>query len=219
MMNLYLKLTLIVLGAVLGFFLSSIAERIAEYKCSQKEMALTKDRRFTAITLKLSLLVFTAAGWFAAAELTENIIIAVLLALLFSSSILIAIIDIRIRLIPNELVLLMLVLGAGLRVSTASYLSLLTSIVCMAALMVMFTAVAGFVGFDKIGAGDVKLAGAMGFALGYPGVVASLVVMSAGFFAFSLIGLLIKRLSMKTMLPFAPFMMSGMAFALLYTAG
>ena len=140
------------------------------------------------------------------------------MAFLFTAALLIAIIDIRIRIVPNELLLVMIVTGTAFQAMKFGYTAILLSLVCMAVMVVFFTLVAGMVGFEKVGAGDVKLAGAMGLALGYPNVLTALVIMSAVFVVFSLIGLVLRKLTLKTMLPFAPFMMIGMIFTLAYMA-
>ena len=110
----------------------------------------------------------------------------------------------------------MIVLGLAFQAVQFGLSALFPALLCMVAMMILFSAVAGFIGFDKVGAGDVKLAGTMGLALGYPAIISGLIIMSVVFVLFTLAGLVTKKLTLKTMVPFAPFMMTGMVFALLY---
>ncbi|MFB0920169.1 MAG: A24 family peptidase [Oscillospiraceae bacterium] len=215
-MDIFLKAILLLSGAALGYELTDISQRLAQYKYRKKGLPLNDDPRFTALPAKLGLCVLNAAAWFLSGLLTDNFLIAALVSVLLSTALLTALVDIRIRIIPNELLLIMIVLGLAFQAVQFGLAAIMPALLCMAAMMLLFSAVAGFVGFDKVGAGDVKLAGAMGFALGYPVIISGLVIMSAVFVIFTLAGLLTKRLTLKTMVPFAPFMMTGMVFALIY---
>jgi prepilin signal peptidase PulO-like enzyme (type II secretory pathway) len=106
--------------------------------------------------------------------------------------------------------------GIAFQISHSGISALVPSFVCMAVMMVLFAVAAVIVGFDKVGAGDVKLAGVMGLALGYPGIVTALMYMSASLLIFSAFGLILRRITVKSMLPFAPFMMLGMSVSLAY---
>ena len=216
-MDIYLIILLIV-GMSVGFVIPKFAERLSRYKCWKKSMELESDSRYTSTILRLRLGALNGAGWLVFGSIAENLWVAALISLIFSVAVLTAIIDIRIRLVPNELVVLLLVLGASFQAVQFGLTGFLTSLLCMLIMMVLFTTVAGLIGFSKVGAGDVKLAGTMGISLGYPGVIAGLIVMGAGFAIFALVGMTAKKLTMKTMVPFAPFMMTGLIFALMYIA-
>lgn len=213
-----MTLILGIAGAALGFAVPYIANSIAAYKCRKKKMELASDERYSAIYLKLGFCVLNGCVWGISGYIADYMPAAVLMAFLITAALLIAIIDIRILIVPNELLLVMIVTGTAFQAMKFGYTAILLSLVCMAVMVVFFTLVAGIVGFEKVGAGDVKLAGAMGLALGYPNVLTALVIMSAVFVVFSLIGLVLRKLTLKTMLPFAPFMMIGMIFTLAYMA-
>ncbi len=215
-MNMILAGIFCVAGAALGFCLLPIAKKIALYKCSKKNMAVPSDLNCAAPLLKLALCILNGAVWLVSFFLIENIVAAALSSILFSLAVLIAIIDLRIRIVPNELLLIMILVGIPFQMINFGVSAALISVLCMAAMIIFFISVAFLVGFDKVGAGDVKLAGAMGLALGYPNIITALVIMSAVFLVYSAGGLIIKKLTMKSMLPFAPFMMCGMIFTLTY---
>lgn len=203
-------------GSVLGFEIPIIANGIASYKCRKKNSELIPNSRYTAPILKLGLCILNGCTWTISGILSENLTATILISVLFSTAVLIAIIDLRIRIVPNELLLVMIFEGIAFQAVQFGFMAILMSTICMIAMIVLFTAVAGFMGFDKVGAGDVKLAGAMGLALGYPYTITALLIMSAVFLIFSMVGLAIRKLSLKSMLPFAPFMMTGMVFTLAY---
>jgi leader peptidase (prepilin peptidase)/N-methyltransferase len=83
----------------------------------------------------------------------------------------------------------------------------------MAATMALFLIVALVLGFETVGAGDVKLSGAMGFVLGYPLILYGVLAMCGAIVAFCVAGMALCRLTLKSLLPFAPFMMFGLLFA------
>ena len=215
-MNIFLKAMFLLAGAALGFVLPVISQKLAQYKYRKKSLIFEDDSRYTTLLIKLGLCVLNGGSWLFSVFCAESIIVAALLSILFSIALLTALVDIQIRIIPNELLLVMIILGLAFQAVQFGFSALLSAFLCMVAMMFLFSAVAGFIGFDKVGAGDVKLAGVMGLALGYPSIISGLIIMSAIFVLFTLAGLVTKKLTLKTMVPFAPFMMTGMVFALLY---
>lgn len=73
-----------------------------------------------------------------------------------------------------------------------------------------------------MGMGDVKLAGALGLALGYLGWAYVIVGFLAAFFLGSFVGLALlalRRVDRKTPIPFGPFMIVGSVLAVVLTGG
>lgn len=215
-MNSGLMTAFLIIGAGVGLALPEISKSITAFKCKEKNTELIYDSRYTSLLLKVGLCIFNGVAWGLAGLFSESILSAVLVSMLFTIAVIIAIIDIRIRIIPNELLLIMLAMGIAYQAVSFGLMAILTSLVCMVVMIIVFTAVAGFVGMDKVGAGDVKLAGAMGLVLGYPNVITAVLIMSAVFLIFTLIGMTLRKLTLKSMLPFAPFMMTGMIFTLAF---
>lgn len=214
-MNLALAAAMGIAGLAGGYFLPFLAHRLAERKTVRKGAPLAQDRRYTGLPVRAGAAAFTAAGWAAAGLLAGNAVSALLLALLWAETFLFAVIDLRVHLIPNELVLVMAVLGAAFQFVAFGPRGLLYAAAAMAAVMAVFLLLTAFLGFGAVGAGDVKLAGAMGLALGYPFTLTALVGMGAAMGLFSLYGFAAKKLTLRSMLPFAPFMMFGMVLALI----
>ena len=86
-------------------------------------------------------------------------------------------VDARHRIIPNELVLAIIALAAGFGLIGAIPFRIGSSLLGLAACFVIFF-IPGMLG-KRIGAGDVKLAAAMGFALGLTGSMYAVVGMGA----------------------------------------
>ncbi len=210
-MNIAGAIILGIIGAVLGFLIPKI---IKYFILSKKKAEYVVPDYINSLSFKLVFCLINAAAWFLSGLLMGNMIIALLAAVLISIAIIITAIDLLIRIIPNYLVLAMLIAGVIFQVSTNGWRGLLYALVCGVLMMAVFTAVAGMVGFGGVGAGDVKLAGAMGLALGYPQILTAMIIMAAVLIVYCLGGLLTKKLTLKSAFPFAPFMMAGMVFVL-----
>jgi Flp pilus assembly protein protease CpaA len=145
----------------------------------------------------------------------NDLFVGLLIGILIILGLIIIFIDIQIRIIPNELVIALAVVGIIFQLYSYGLLSMMIAIVCMVVMMGVFTSAAGFVGFGQVGAGDVKLSGAMGLALGYPLVITAVEIMAIVLLVYITIGFVIKKIFLSTMLPLAPFMISGFIFALI----
>ncbi|UOO37926.1 prepilin peptidase [Oscillospiraceae bacterium CM] len=214
-MNVTLALFMGAFGMASGWFIPLIAFKIAEYKLKKSSRALIPDTRFTSRLLKLLCLLVNGALWAAVGLFAENLLHAALLAVILFDAEVITIIDIRIRLIPNEAVLTMLLAGFIMQISLGGATSLIAAIITMIVVMAVFIALGSMLGFTAIGAGDVKLAGAMGLILGYPHIMYGMIGMSAVMLVWCSTGLITRKLTVKSMFAFAPFMMAGTAFAII----
>ncbi len=213
-MNIVGAVILGIAGAVLGFFVPKIIQYFVLYAGSKREATYVVPQYYNCLYFKLIFYLINTAAWVLSGLLQGNIMIALMTAILISIAIIITAIDLLIRIIPNYLVLAMLIAGAIFQVSTNGLWGLLYALICGVVMMVVFTAVAGVVGFGQVGAGDVKLAGAMGLALGYPQIFTAMIIMAAVLIVYCIGGLVTKKLTLKSAFPFAPFMMAGMIFVL-----
>ena len=203
-------------GLIAGFFVPQLAQAAAAYKYAQRGRVLAADRRCTGIPAKTGCAVFSMAGWALAGLPAGHATAAVLLpALIWTASLLVGIVDARTRIIPNEAVAALAVLGAVFQLVYCGVPGLLWALVCMAAVMAVFSLLAFAMGGHAVGAGDVKLAGAMGLTLGYPHILHGLVAMGALLAVFSFIGFYMKKITLRSMVPFAPFLLAGLDAAIL----
>lgn len=201
-----------ILGIILGFTVPTFSYKIITYKKGEK---YSKSGFLYTNIFKVILSIINGLAWILASLNAINNFIGLLFGALITIGLLIIFIDLQIRIIPNELVLAMAIVGILFQTFKYGLASLATSVVCMAVMMAVFTSVAGFVGFGKVGAGDVKLAGVMGLSLGYLNIVMAVMFMAIILLIFIIIGLLFKKIYLSTMLPMAPFMMTGYIVSLL----
>jgi leader peptidase (prepilin peptidase)/N-methyltransferase len=213
-MNIFKLIIFGLAGLIIGYKIPKISTEIIEYK-KRKTNNNIESANYNSRIFTYCLCIFNTAAWILGSIYVDNAFIALLICIQITLGIIVAFIDIKIRIIPNELVLVMFVLGIIFQTVNYGLQGILGSIVCMIVIMVIFTAVAGFMGFGKVGAGDVKLAGAIGFSLGYPLVVVATLFMAIVLLAYILIGLALKKIALITMLPLAPFLAAGYIFSLL----
>jgi len=203
------------IGIVLGYKIIDISYKIIKYKKGSDD--IEKNNGFLdSMLFRILITVFNGAAWAVSTFKTDNLLVSLVVGFLISLGIIMAYIDIKIRIIPNELVLTMIVVGILFQTINFGPKALIGAFVSMIAMMFVFTAVAGFVGFGKVGAGDVKLAGAMGIALGYPLIIIAIGTMSVVLLIFILAGMILKKIYLSTMLPMAPFMIIGFIMGLMY---
>lgn len=213
-MNIYKLIVFGIIGLIIGYKVTDISNRIIKYK--RPETDIDENNFLDSNIMRVMIVAVTAVLWVLSGSI-NNTIIGLLISAQITIGIIIAYIDVKIRIIPNELVLAMVVLGIIFQILNYGFKALIGAAITMVVMMAVFTAVAGFVGFGKVGAGDVKLAGAMGIALGYPLIVTAIGVMAVSLLVFILTGMALKKIYLSTMLPFAPFMITGYitAFVLL----
>lgn len=213
-MNIYKIIILGVLGICFGIGIHGISDSIIAYK-NRKKIAKAPDfilnKKIYGIAFTLNVLLWIYAG-----ITLESFYLALLVSLLFTISIVISVVDLRVRLIPNELILLLICLGVLFQIGYSGWPALPMALLCMAAIGLMFAIAGRFVGFEQVGAGDVKLAAAMGLVIGYPNIMIALVGMTSVLLIYCLGGLFLKKLTRYSTFPFAPFIMFGTISALAY---
>jgi len=72
-----------------------------------------------------------------------------------------------------------------------------------------------------MGMGDVKLAGIIGLVAGWVSIATAIVALMFSFFLSAIVSIVLlvsRRATMKTALPFGPFMLGGAILAIIYTA-
>ncbi len=210
---LYKLIIFAIIGLYIGYIIPKLSLKLIEYKKKTKNID-NKEAQLFDSRINILIILFNGAAWCFTAYTAESLFAAVLISVQISLGIIFAYIDIKIRIIPNELILVLLALGITYQMFNYGLEGILGSIICMVFIMIVFTALATFMGLGKVGAGDVKLAGAIGFALGYPSVVTAMGAMAAVLLGYILIGLALRKIRLTTMLPLAPFLVAGYIFAL-----
>lgn len=202
-------------GASLGILLPGIIESMIQARQGgNSHSAIASGSTGPAAFTKFLSGMLLAGLWIYAGFKFEGFLSASLAALLITAAMAITVIDWKIRRIPNELVLLMLICGSAFQIIHFGFASLPKALLSMLLMMAVFLVPVFLGGFDKIGAGDVKLAGAMGLVLGQTYIVPAVLVMCGALLVYCVTGLFFRKLTLSSRFAFAPFMMLGMGFAI-----
>lgn len=212
-MNIIIAIFYGILGFIVGYEIPFASLKIIEFK--KRKYDFRENNLLHSKILLFCLCIFNGIAWAALGYFIENEIIAFLISIQITLGLIIAYIDISIRIIPNELVLTLIISGILFQLINFGPKAMIGSLVSMIVMMFVFISVAVFVGFGKVGAGDVKLAGVMGLALGYPLIITAVGIMSVALILFIFIGMALKKIYLSTMLPMAPFMIVGYIISLL----
>lgn len=177
-------------------------------RCRRGELARETGQHWMAASLA------NAAGWLLAWAICPQPAEAAELGLTVSAAVALTIIDIRIRIIPNELVAALLCLWFAFALMEKGVAALPGRAGGFLTALAVFLLAALPGKGKKAGGGDVKLAAAAGFAAGFPGVLAA--VLLAGLAALLTGGarILLGRIGRKTPMPFAGFIMAGLIAAM-----
>lgn len=212
-MNIVVSVLFSIVGLFVGFIILDISKRIINYKngiykISENSFIYTK-------WFRIIILILNGTLWMITGLYSANLLTGLLIAVQITIGLIIGFIDICIRIIPNELVLTLLVLGIIFQILNYGLYALIVALLCMIIMMMVFVSVAAFVGFGKVGAGDVKLAGVIGLALGYPLIITAIYAMAIVLLIYISAGMATKKISLATMFPLAPFLISGYVTALI----
>jgi leader peptidase (prepilin peptidase) / N-methyltransferase len=157
----------------------------------------------------------------AAAHFGRNLILAPF-SVFFAMLVVISVTDLSHRLVPRRLVYGALVLIVPLLAATSAvdhtWRDLTGSVIAAAVAFGLFFAIWWFIP-KGMGFGDVRLAGSIGFTVGYLSLLHAYVAFLIGFVAGMLFGLLMMVISSsgrKTPIPFAPSLATGAVIAVLW---
>ncbi len=207
----FVKLILsLLVGAAGGFAVPQLAQGLIDFKAAQKNREYPPQPKYLALWCKLLCAASSMIGLGACAWFDAPWHLLVMAWALWILGMVILLVDIRIRLIANETVLALLVLGLVFRLITAGFAGLPNSLLTMIGIMAVWLFLCKFMGFGSVGAGDVKLCGAIGFLFGYPAVATPILVMAITMLGYIGIGLLTRRINLKSFFPMAPFLVLGM---------
>ena len=190
----------VICGAALGAALSVPVRLVSGLLCKQRGLAPDMEQKYFWILFASLTVIGGVIGWRAGISFR-----GLYLILLLVVSACAFYIDAKHRVIPNELVLAILILAAVFGFTGAITFNIWLSLLGLTACFVIFI-LPSFFG-KQVGAGDIKLASAMGFALGLTGGLSAV----AGMGTLVLLYVLIDRRmplpqQLKTMIPMGPFL-------------
>ena len=195
-------------GFVIGWFIPNMYRGVIEYKCAQRSRDTPSFN--SSIWHNVLFGIGNTIMYAFAMVLTGDYVLAMSASILISLAVIITAVDIKIRLIPNELVLALLLMGAVYRLNLSGVSGIIPSLAGALIMVLLFGLSGKIAGFNKVGAGDLKLAFAIGIVCASTNIVPALMVMAVTLAAVSVGGMLIGKLRRTDMIPFAGFMMAGM---------
>jgi leader peptidase (prepilin peptidase)/N-methyltransferase len=187
-------------GLVVGSLITVVIRRYAGTRPRYPLVELATSLLFVAVTVRFGRSAVLPAYLYLAA-------VAVALA----------VIDVEVRRLPNAIVLPSYLVGAALLAPVADWRATGRGLVAMAALLALYAALAALRP-GGMGLGDVKLAGLLGFYLGWLGWSPVWVGTLAGFLFGGLAGLAVlvtRPAAGNTAIPFGPYMLAGAMLAVL----
>ena len=191
------------LGTAAGCFLPQAIKKIVEYKCRKKGRQLPEnmdDRKTKIVIIAADALL--CAGACAVMKPLE----AVMAMGLIQLAIICSLVDRYIRIIANETVIAILLVGIGYRLAAGGPESLLVSLGALGIVILIFGGCAAIMMFRKgmpgIGAGDLKYAMACAVAVGWPDILYFFGGMAAALLVYcAAIGMKNKKLDMNSSFP------------------
>lgn len=202
-------------GLASGYIVPGLAQKIIKYKCTKRQQSIpvfNLPRWQQLIIMLVSTVLFALAGW--KMPVPEALLVCSFVLMALTATV----IDIKIRIIANEMVLLLLVLGLIYRITVGGVHSLLGSLVALALVMAVFIGTS-FInkllrGSYGVGAGDIKLAMAIAITVGYSTVFYFLIGMALAVGGYCLAGMRLGLLTPKNTLPMCGHIMVGFCVAL-----
>lgn len=153
-------------------------------------------------------------GWLLAWELSPTAAGAVELGLVISAAVVLTLIDVRIRVIPNELVAALLCLTVALAWLDKGFAAFPGRLVGLLAALTLFLVAMLIAGQGKVGGGDVKLAAAIGFAAGFPDVLMAILLMALIACLTGGARIALKKMGRTAPMPFAGFLTGGLVLTM-----
>lgn len=126
------------------------------------------------------------------------------------TAIILSVIDIRIRKIPNEILIFMLVSAVFFHVVGAENITLSSHVEGLLIGLGVFLLGDIISGGKKVGKGDIKLAASIGFVVGSRVVIPTLLIAALSVSIIGGIFILKGKLQKNTPIPYAPFLMIGL---------
>ena len=195
-----LELLPVICGVALGAALSVLVRFVSGLLLKQRGFAPEMERKHFWMLLAGLALIGGVIGWRAGISFRG----LYLILLLFVSAC-VFYIDAKHRVIPNILVLSILVLAAVFGFTGAITFNIWQSLLGLAVCFIIFFLPSLF--GKQVGAGDIKLAASMGFALGLIGGLYAVAAMGALVVLYVLLERDIPLVKMfKTMIPMGPFL-------------
>lgn len=174
------------------------------------------SRQYPVIELITGILyVFTYKSVFGSFEFGSNYFALVYFLTVVSGLIVIFFADLKYRIIPDQIVLVLMV-AALVFTSISQFNNLFNNLISGLSLFLIFLALVILTKGKGMGLGDVKFALVMGFILGFPKILVAFYLSFLTGAFISLILILVRKKTMKSTIPFGPFLVVATFFSLFY---
>lgn len=206
------QMTTTVLVFFIGAVVGALMEKSSVYLIKQRVNTLKHPQFTGSFSKTIFWAMMNATIWLILVKLNGLDARTLEVMLLLSIGMILSVIDISIKKIPNELVLMTLIIGGAFAITGQP----LTSIG-----MNIFGLVIGFIIFflpamlgKGAGWGDVKYAAAVGFCLGGYGILSAILIMTLFLMIFAAYLIIRGKGNLKSKVALGPFMASGFAAVL-----
>ncbi|WP_286947873.1 prepilin peptidase [Acetobacterium sp. UBA5834] len=198
-----------IIGAVMGVFM----KKTTDYLISQRVKTLTNHQLSGSVTKTIFWAMLNAIIWLVFVKLNGLEPKTLECMLLFSICVILSAVDISIKKIPNELVLMTIFVGGAFIITGQPITSIGMNI---------FGLVIGFIIFflpaiigKGAGWGDVKYAAAVGFCLGVYGIISAIMIMTFFLMIYTAYLIIRRKGNLKSKVALGPFMASSFVSVLI----
>lgn len=199
-----------IVGVVIGWFVPILAQKLIDYKSMKNNRTYEEHWWTLKKWCGITCVVFSAGGLGYCGYLNPSWIVLILVGIIWLLGMVTIVVDLRIRIIANEMILAFIPLAIIFRIVLDGPRSVLNSIFTMVIVMTACIILGKIMGLWKVGAGDVKLFGVIGLMYGFPNIVYPVLVTAGAIIIYVLGGFKLYKITMKTMFAMAPFIVAGM---------
>lgn len=214
-MELY-KIPFLIAALLVAYAIPDLAYSFVLYKCKKNDWEAPPKRKgffWYAACIAAECVCAAVALWFMDMIPAAFCIVFSLFAIFGT------LVDSYIRIIANEMLLVMLPIGLAYRIVKGGFSSLLGSLIALGVVIAVFAlamlATKLLKGAVGVGMGDIKLAMVIALAVGWPDVLLFLGGMAVAIGVYCAIGLATRVLQKNSYFPMAGMIMAGLMLALL----
>nr|WP_320027285.1 A24 family peptidase [uncultured Acetobacterium sp.] len=207
------QITITVLVLSIGTVVGVLMEKSSVYLIKQRVNTLKQHQFSGSISKTIFWAIMNSIIWLIFLKLNGLESKTLEYMMLFSICIILSAVDISIRKIPNELVLMTLFIGGAFLITGQPIMSLSINI---------FGLLIGFIIFflpamigKGAGWGDVKYAAAVGFCLGAYGMISAIMIMTFFLMIYASYLIISRKGNLKSKVALGPFMASGFVSVLI----
>lgn len=202
----------LLIACVYAVLAPMVVEAVVEYKQRQRTKAL-EDRAYSIVFYRLICFIVGCGVTYLAQTHYELLPMSIVILIGFMACVG-TLVDNRIRIIPNEMVIVLFVLGLILRFISGGLNQIFVGLICVVGTILIF-ALSYVVskmfskGMIPVGAGDLKLLMAMAMIVSYPGIMYAVFGIAVSMLLYIFIGAILKKITFYSYLPMAGFIYLG----------